>query len=122
MLLQMAVFSFMGLNKIPLCVCVYIYIHHIFVLIHSSIDGQLGCFHTFTLEDNTAMNGECVFLLYPIFISLEYIPSSGVGESYGSSIFNFVENHHTEFPGFLTPFIEEIILSPLYVLDIFVEN
>ena len=122
MLLKMAVFSFLGLNKIPLCVCVYIYIHHIFVLIHSSIDGQLGCFHTFTLEDNTAMNGECIFLLYPIFISLEYIPSSGVGESYGSSIFNFVENHHTEFPGFLTPFIEEIILSPLYVLDIFVEN
>ena len=63
-----------------------------------------------------------IFLLYPIFISFDYIPRSGVGESYGSTIFNFVKNHHAEFPGFLTPCIEEIILSPLYVLDIFVKN
>jgi len=26
------------------CVCVYTYIHHIFI-IHSSVDGQVGCFH-----------------------------------------------------------------------------
>ena len=34
--------SFLRLNSIPLCV--YVYVSHIF-FIHSSVDGQLGCFH-----------------------------------------------------------------------------
>ena len=38
------IFSFLWLNTIPLCVCVY----HIF-FIYSSIDGYLGCLHVLTI-------------------------------------------------------------------------
>ena len=39
--------SFLWLSNIPL----YIYIHHIF-LIHSSVNGHLGCFHTLAIVNS----------------------------------------------------------------------
>ena len=36
-----------------MCVCVCV--SHI-VFIHSSVDGQLGCFYTLVIENNAAMN------------------------------------------------------------------
>ena len=46
---------FLWLNNIPLCVyvcvCVYIYLSHIF-FIHSSVDRHLGCFHILDIVNN----------------------------------------------------------------------
>ena len=52
---------FLWLSSIPLCmcVCVYIYIHghiHGIFFIYSSVDGHLGCFHTLTIVNKTALN------------------------------------------------------------------
>ena len=35
--------------------CIYIYIHYIF-FIHSSSDGQLGCFHALAIVNSSAVN------------------------------------------------------------------
>ena len=40
---------------VHVCVCVYIYICHIF-FIHSSVDGHVGCFHILATVNNPAMN------------------------------------------------------------------
>ena len=45
---------FEWLNGIP-CVCVCVCIHHIF-RIHSSFNGQLGCFHDSAIFNNAAVN------------------------------------------------------------------
>ena len=58
MLLQMALFhSFLWLGNIPLHIYIYIYIYicHIF-FIHSSVNGNLGCFHVLATVNSTAMN------------------------------------------------------------------
>ena len=36
------------------CVCMYIYIYHIF-FIHSSVNGCLGCFHILAVVNNAAV-------------------------------------------------------------------
>ena len=59
MLLQMAVFSLLmaawySSVCVCVCVCVCIYTPHIFI--HSSVDGNLDCFHTLAVVNTTAMN------------------------------------------------------------------
>ena len=62
--------------------------YHIFI--HSSVDGDLGCFHVLTIVNSTAMN-RGVHVAFWIFVLSGYMPKSGLAGSYGSSIFSFFE-------------------------------
>ena len=57
------VHSFLWQSSIPLCICICTHTtHHIFSS-HSSGDGPLASFHTFTIVNNAAVNiGVLVYL------------------------------------------------------------
>ena len=63
-------------------------------LIHSSADGHLGCFHVLAII-NSSVTNIGVHVSLSILVSSVCIPSSGIAGSYGSSICNFLRNHHT---------------------------
>ena len=63
-------------------------------LIHSSADGHLGCFHDLAIVNSAAMNIG-VPVSFSILVSLGYVPSSGIAESYGSFIPRFLRILHT---------------------------
>ena len=62
--------------------------YHIF-LIHSSVNGHLGCFHVLATVNSGAMNSEVNVSFWAMFFS-GYMPRSGIAGSYGSSIFSLV--------------------------------
>jgi len=70
---------------------IYIYIYHI-LLIQSSIDEQLGCFHALAIVNSAAINIED-YVSFQIsvcfFFFSRYIPRSEIAGSYGSSVFSY---------------------------------
>ena len=63
-------------------------------LIHSSADGNLGCFHVLAIINSSAMNIG-VHVCLSILVSSVCMDSRGIDGSYGSSISSFLRNLHT---------------------------
>ena len=64
-----------------------VYMCHIF-FIHPSVNGHLGCFYVLAIVNSAAMN-IVVHDSFWIMVLSGYMPSSGIAESYGSSILVF---------------------------------
>ena len=60
-------------------------------LIHSSVDGYLGCFHVLAIIDSAEMN-IAVHVSLSDLVSSVCMPKSGISGSYYSSISSFLRN------------------------------
>ena len=81
-------FVFFWLSSIPLCI--HIHTHNIF-LIHSSVDGHLGCLHVSAIVNCAAMIIR-LHVSYSLKVLSGYMPRRGITGSCGSSIFSFRRN------------------------------
>ena len=60
-------------------------------LVHSSVDGHLGCFHVLAVVNSTALNNR-IHVYFSTFVSSGYTPRSGIAGSYGGFIPSFLRN------------------------------
>ena len=58
-------------------------------LIHLSVNGHLGCFPVLAIVSSAAMN-IWVHVSFSRKVLSRYMSKSGIAESYGSSLFNFL--------------------------------
>ena len=78
--------------------------------INSFVEGYLGGFHILAIVNSASKNILQISLWDIDFISFGYLTRSGIAESYGSSIFNFLKKLYTVFDsGYTTllPFQED---------------
>ena len=59
-------------------------------LIHSSVDGHLGCFHVLAIVNSAAMNNG-IRVSFSILVSAGYMPRSGIAGLYGDFILTFLK-------------------------------
>ena len=67
--------SFLWLSNIPLCICTTNF------LIHSSVDGHLGCFHVLAIVNSASVNNG-IHVSFSFLVSSGYMPRSGIAGSY----------------------------------------
>ena len=65
--------------------------------IHSSVDGQLGCFHILAIVNSTAMNNG-IHVSLSILVSSGYMPRSRAAGSYGGFIPSFFKESPYHLP------------------------
>ena len=73
-----------------------LYVYTIFKIICWLIYGYLGWFHLLAIVNSAAFDmNVCVRVCAAVFTSCGYIHKSGIAESYGKSLFNFLKSHHS---------------------------
>ena len=87
--------------------------HHL-VFIHSSVDGQLDCFHVLAVVNSAAVIIG-VSIYFQVIVIFGYMPMSGVAGLYGNSIFtSYTGSFNSLFPVF--PMLCFQLIPPFHLL------